>query len=582
MRIEASVRALTIAGLLLVALFALLAPSTASADAVVRTQAMLASTIAEIFLRDDRIDVEIEIGVRDLPSFRNLLPNEIYERLGHDPEAFAERLARFFAEDLTIIGDAERSLDGRLVNIGPGTRVRRDEITGEALPAGAEGEETIVFARLVYEMPGRPAALTIAAGRLASTASIGFLVYDRGVAVNDFRYLGPRQTLDLDWEDPWYTTFRSRTLRRAYFAPMHGFIYVEPFEVRKEIVFRPRDLQHWVDLGLAGRETIPVELQPELKRVALAFLREHHPFEIDGRSVEPALARIDFLERTLRTSRVIDPPVELDVYSAMMGAIFVYPTDGLPARVTMVWDLFNERIQEIPAATVDQAGPLPIYLDPDFALLDWQNFLKKPEIPTLRDLAPPPGPLLRWLPAMGWGTLVVGLLLLGSAARARHRGRIAAPLVAGALVVTLAAGLLWRGREASLSDVRTREIVSGLLHNTYRAFDFRDEERIYDVLALSAHGDLLTDIYLETRRGLELANQGGARAKVKTVELTALSAEPADDGFTAAATWDVAGSVGHWGHVHTRQNRYKATLRVAPIDDAWKLTVLEILEEERL
>ena len=69
------------------------------------------------------------------------------------------------------------------------------------------------------------------------------------------------------------------------------------------------------------------------------------------------------------------------------------------------------------------------------------------------------------------------------------------------------------------TDERTTEIVSSLLHNIYRAFDFRGEENIYDVLDQSVSGDLLTDIYLETRRGLELASQGGARAKVKEIEM---------------------------------------------------------------
>ncbi len=47
-------------------------------------------------------------------------------------------------------------------------------------------------------------------------------------------------------------------------------------------------------------------------------------------------------------------------------------------------------------------------------------------------------------------------------------------------------------------------------------------------------GDLLEQIYLETRRGLELQSQGGARAKAKAVALDSLETEAADDGsFTA-------------------------------------------------
>ena len=49
-----------------------------------------------------------------------------------------------------------------------------------------------------------------------------------------------------------------------------------------------------------------------------------------------------------------------------------------------------------------------------------------------------------------------------------------------------------------------------------------------------------------------------------------------------AATWTVIGSVGHWGHIHQRQNQYQARLHVAPIEGEWKLVGLDILEEKRL
>lgn len=93
----------------------------------------------------------------------------------------------------------------------------------------------------------------------------------------------------------------------------------------------------------------------------------------------------------------------------------------------------------------------------------------------------------------------------------------------------------------------------------------------------------MSEIYLETRRGLELASQGGARAKVKEIDL--LEVKPrklrGERGFMARALWNVAGSVGHWGHVHTRTNQYEAELTVQPVDGQWKVTDLEVLQEER-
>jgi hypothetical protein len=275
---------------------------------------------------------------------------------------------------------------------------------------------------------------------------------------------------------------------------------------------------------------------------------------------------------------VIEPPEELSVYSAVLGAIFVYPTAGLPERVTMEWDLWDERLQKIPASAVDQAGGLPTMLEPDWRVLEWENFLKNPELPTLVEVRPPPSALQRGAQWLAWLLLLTTLASGIWAARNRRSHALASALLAGAT-----AAVFWFAAGAAIDEARGREVVGALLHNVYRAFDHREDEAIYDVLEQSVSGDLLEQIYLETRRGLVLASQGGARAKVKEIELTALTAEPSEGGaFRADVTWDVAGSVGHWGHVHQRRNRVHAELLVAPVEGAWKLVGLDVLEEERL
>jgi len=233
-----------------IVLAALFIAGPLGADAIIRTQAMLATTIAEFFIEENRVVVELEIGLTDLPAFRNLLPDEIYERMGYAPVPLAQRLRTFITENLVILDADGNALAARVLAISPGERVRRDNISGEPLLAGDDEPETVISARLEYLFDGRPDSLTFG-GRWADvTASVGFVVYHLKVAVNDFRYLSASQVLDLDWNDPWYSSFRTRNLRRTYFSPMSGFIYVEPYEVRKEIVARPKDLQSWIDLGL--------------------------------------------------------------------------------------------------------------------------------------------------------------------------------------------------------------------------------------------------------------------------------------------------------------------------------------------
>ena len=158
-------------------------------------------------------------------------------------------------------------------------------------------------------------------------------------------------------------------------------------------------------------------------------------------------------------------------------------------------------------------------------------------------------------------------------------------LAAGAVLILVGVWALPQAISPSyVSDEEAGEILSGLMKNIYGAFDYREESVIYEILERSASGDLLTEIYLETRRSLELANQGGARAKVKSVEMLEASQEPlgTEIGFIAQCKWSVSGSVGHWGHVHQRTNQYVAQFVVKAIDGVWKITQLELLQEERL
>jgi len=565
--------------LLLIAL--ILAAGAAWSDAIIRSQAMFATTIAEIYVEDEFVRLELAIGLDNLTAFKNLLPDELYQQMEFGDEPFPSRLQNFLDKEFVVISDGQ-PLDGMLVRIGPSEKIRRDDITGEPLAVTGE-PETVVTAEFVWPL----GTLTENMDFLFRIpgASVGFVVYHKGVAVNDFRYLSNSQTLKLDWDDPWYSSFTNRSLRRQYYAPMAGFIYVEPYEVRKEIIVRPKDLQRWVDLGLQDRDTIPAEMQADILQRATAFLAEHHPVTIDGETATPSLMRANFLERTLRTSRVIDPPVDLDINGAIMGVIFVYPHEAFADTVTMEWDMFDARIQMVPVAGVDPTGPMPQLLEPDFSTLEWKNFIRIPVMPELVSISAPPGLISGWMIYLRWLFAVIALVLLirWILSVARRSDNKATAGVAAAVALAISAGSWWMGEQGRLNDEATQNVVTGLLINVYRAFDFRDESDIYDVLARSVDGDLLRDVYLEMRRGLVLASQGGASARVKEVELVDLVAEPAENqGVNAQATWQVRASVGHWGHIHERRNEYRATLRLQPLDGVWKLVDVEILDEVRL
>ena len=554
------------------------------ADAIIRSQAMFASTIAEFYVERDHVRLELEIGEPDIASFRNLLPDGIFEKLAFETEgSFEERLALFTGRDMMILADGQ-ALKGILTELGPGVRPLRDEITGEALPTPEEDEEVIIRAVFRFPFDQLPAELTLTAPALTGQAAIGFVLYHEGVAVNDYRYLSSGITVRLDWEDAWYSAFTLRAMRRQYFSPMTGFIYVEPYEVRKEIIVRPSDIQKFTDLGLADAKIIPAEKQEAIKQKVVEFLAGHFPVTIDGVKVEGSVDRVNFLQRTLKSSTVVSGQ-DLDLLPATIGVIYVFPTDGLPQEVELTWDLFTGKMPQVPVAAVDQAGPLPSLLEPDYNILRWENFLRFPELPTLAELEAPPSALQRASGWARWAGLALGLVFAGMLLRSFSQTRRLHPAYAVVLLLALAVTTLMfrEHRKSSLDPARLQGLVGSLLHNVYRAFDYRGEEVIYDVLARSVSGDLLADIYLETRNSLELASQGGARVKVKTVEMTGTELKDrSGNRLTVTSEWVVSGSVGHWGHVHQRINGYQAELEISEIDKVWKLTGLEILQEERL
>ncbi len=572
----------------------LLPSPLARADWIVITRAMTATTIAEIFVEDDQVRVELEIGVEDFGAFQNLLPDELLDRIQPDHRPFEERMPLLFSNDLTISAEGGLPMAGAVASMQFRPRLKRDELTGEPLPAdiGDVDVEMVLIATLIYSFDSQPLNLTIKAPSGddgSKNANVGFMLYHKGIPVNDFRYLSGEQTVDLDWEDPWYSRFRHRNLWRQFNAPINVFLYIEPYEVRVEVVARPTDLQQWNDFGIADYDVLPVEIQAVLLNNIGEFLGEHIDLMIDGESVTPVLDRINFLNRSLRTSTIIDPPVELDAGSAILGAIFVFPTSGLPETAQVTWDLYSEKYPRVRAAATDEAGSQPFFLTPEDNELKWINFLTNPTIPTLVDVESPDSLTKLSVPLI---TVLCLLLMLPIGLRKVRLSRTQMLVSTGLLLVVAVLGWSYArvqvpnpaARMMTISDEKASDVVSTLLRNIYVAFNFRDEGVIYDALGRSVSGDLLTDIYLETQKSLELQSQGGARVKVKAIDLIGVEVENLDGeiGFTALATWNVRGSVGHWGHIHERINQYEARLTVKPIDGEWKIVDLELLQEERI
>jgi hypothetical protein len=193
------------------------------------------------------------------------------------------------------------------------------------------------------------------------------------------------------------------------------------------------------------------------------------------------------------------------------------------------------------------------------------------------------------IPVLSIAIATIALLWIPSSRALRvSPGRTAAVTLAclACAALTLPFGRITRTPPPlKLDDSQVLATFTPLHANVYRAFDYENESDIYDALANSVDGPLLDTVYNDIYRSLILQEEGGALARVKSVnavETRVLSPQPALDRFTIYNKWQVEGVVYHWGHSHSRTNEYAAEYTIANAPQGWRIVALKPLEQRRI
>lgn len=447
----------------------------------------------------------------------------------------------------------------------------------------------------------------------------GLIVYHEQIPVTEHRVLSQAETLVLDRQDSWFSRFENPAMNRMLQSVITGILYVEPTEIRQEVIIRLSDLLDWLlVLGAEGAEIVaaagienqrflPPHQQDMLKEKVATLLMTHNALSIEGKSQRAILDRVEYLIPGPHGLLPVTQTGPLDLQSAFIGIVFAYIIPHYPAQIMLDWSVFPPGARVIPVTAFDLTGQFDAYVTsarPAFEwtdLIDEYDFLEnQAALKEARDAAldsvqvhaiEDPRMTIRLLVGS-----IVGALLLGSIFLMRYNRQLLVGLIwGGRVVVLLLAGIFllyeqgdrWIGNtpQEQLDEVRARQIVAQLLKNIYRSFDFRQEHDVYDKLASSVHGKLLETLYLQNRQAQLRAQAGGARTKVQHVEVTAAQVNTLPSHSSAYhidTDWTIQGSVAHWGHVHQRQNRYQARLAIEPVDGLWKLTQFDLMDEERI
>jgi hypothetical protein len=129
-------------------------------------------------------------------------------------------------------------------------------------------------------------------------------------------------------------------------------------------------------------------------------------------------------------------------------------------------------------------------------------------------------------------------------------------------------------------------VLQQVLSNTYHAFNLENEDELYQKLAASVTGDLVANIYLDSRRRLTAGVRQGAEVAVRDVSVVnvgdLIDGTNPRDGFSYQSKWTVTARVKHLQHIHYRKNIYSGILKIKVEDDLWKISHIELQSEDRM
>ena len=560
----------------------------------------LSTAVADIY--PDHLQVELRILVEDLVLYHQLKADG-EQTVSREDLMTASELHRSFLKQYfrVFLKDGE-PLPGEITEVDlseiPETGVRLDQVM-----------EVGVYYYFHLPMEQQPDYLTFTqqfGGSDAPVPSVMDLILLQKGARLDFPVqIGPRSphSIALDWENPprndrtywkerreWMKQRREALLGVTSYSATYAYLYLEPREIRFEILVPLLTLETWLPLQREEADYLSVAEQDAMEKALPGFLQEVCHTHIDGMEITAQLDRLDFFTLDIRDFAKKQERKKVGVANARVGMILSFPTKGNFQSVSLEWSFFNEVTPLLNTMTYvfDQPGERFFFTDNE-RIWQWQSpkYASGPQVSSWLSLPPVPS-----MPTMPLSLLFLLAAFSGGAFALKRNWKIAVPLL------VLGAWFGWWNpvwqqmviphptKEAPLpTPPEQNKIAEVLLRNIYRSFDYLQDADVYSALSRSADGDYLEKLYLQIKKGLILTEQGGAHSRVRNVQW--LESEPTShpmraQSFSLSVKWEITGTVEHWGHIHTRRNAYRAELEVKAVDDEWKLVDLEVLDEDQV
>jgi len=518
------------------------------ADWVNLTGAGTAPNIAEIYIFDDHVKVQLEIYPDDLETFKDLIPDDWTAKMNIQRPPVEVRQTHFANHTLVIKSADGETLPARFVTVEPRVRIDRQSpfagminpYTKQLIP-DAPADKRVIYAEIIYPFKRKPDQLQISppldeSGKAMVT--LGFIAYHRSVPIIDFRYLGQPEKLNLNWSDPWYTAFENKNLTRHHKYPLMLFLYVEPRQVRLESLMRVRDMVEMTkfELPKMSDNTVELKLHDHIKD----FFIKESVLNIDDTPVNPSTVTVRYFIVSVTGLKPVDRPAIMNDASLLVGVSRQYYIDTLPQRIQSTWSYFNSRFDQIPLVETDTAGPLPGFINQGDPVIDWQNQLQKYHEPQMRSLKA----------NTGW--------------------RITIPFIGEKTIVS------------QLPNKQQAQVIVGdVLENLRIAYIEKNPAASARQLEKTLTKDHVGTLVTELAKLFAPPMKRGGVGEVKSfADFTIKEIQPISeqDGFRVITTGSAVIQAMHWGHTDQLKVQFQLLLDLVEVDNQWRLADVTVID----
>ncbi|MCK5870659.1 MAG: hypothetical protein KAG45_08475, partial [Methyloprofundus sp.] len=132
-------------------------------------------------------------------------------------------------------------------------------------------------------------------------------VSHHGLPVIDHGVLTQAEVLDLNWQDPWYSHFLNPKLKRDHNDPVMAFLYLEPRQIKSEIVVRVKEMAGWTDLGLRDDKMIYPDEFALIKQKVSQFLLAQNKVSAGTNNLLSVLDRVDYIRMGAADIQAYEP-----------------------------------------------------------------------------------------------------------------------------------------------------------------------------------------------------------------------------------------------------------------------------------